>query len=278
MYYLLENHDIVNSEAAKLPVWSFNDLVKDIVNDNGTLYCVTVDHKKINVGRVVKESLSIFDVLCDGVKVLVKGSSRNPLTSTKDNWSMTYLSGKTKEWFTLKSIEGTDKLWVETVVEDKETSYKREDWGSNTTCDGGQPTGPTVDERYGIGCAYSHSDRITTNGESWNTGACSGQGPELSETRECCVAGVSDTGTVGSEAHRSNTNTVGTDYYKTYPSTRGSNHDGSTSCSVGGLSIKKYKKVICTLDDIRRDIVEIKDVKGQTVFLNGMVSFNNLSY
>lgn len=255
MYYLLENHDIVNSEAAKLPVWSFNDLVKDIVNDNGTLYCVTADHKKINVGRVVKESQSIFDVLCDGVKVLVKGSSRNPLTSTKDNWSMTYLSGKTKEWFTLKSIEGTDKLWVETVVEDKETSYKREDWGSN-----------------------SHSDRMTTNGESWNTGAGSGQGPEQSETRECCVAGASDTGTVGSEAHRSNTNTVGTDYYKAYPSTRGSNHDGSTSCSVGGLSIKKYKKVICTLDDIRRDIVEIKDVKGQTVFLNGMVSFNNLSY
>lgn len=89
---------------------------------------------------------------------------------------------------------------------------------------------------------------------------------------------MGDTGTVGSEAHRSNTNTVGTDYYKTYPSTRCSNHDGSTSCSVGGLSIKKYKKVICTLDDIRRDIVEIKDVKGQTVFLNGMVSFNNLSY
>lgn len=264
MYYLLENHDIVNSEAAKLPVWSFNDLVKDIVNDNGTLYCVTVDHKKINVGRVVKESQSIFDVLCDGVKVLVKGSSRNPLTSTKDNWSMTYLSGKTKEWFTLKSIEGTDKLWVETVVEDKETSYKREDWdsttGNNTT------TGPTVDERYSIGCAYSHNEgTVERNSVTEGWGTMAGDRDTGPTTRGCCDVGWRDTGTLGS------------DYCKTYPNTRGGNHDGSISCSVGGLSIKKYKKVICTLDDIRRDIVEIKDVKGQTVWINKCLSIISLT-
>ena len=259
MYYLLENHDIVNSEAAKLPVWSFNDLVKDIVNDNGTLYCVTVDHKKINVGRVVKESPSIFDVLCDGVKVLVKGSGRNPLTSNK--WSMTYLSGKTKEWFTLKSIEGTDKLWVETVVEDKEPLYKREDWGSwgskTTTGSGGQPTGPSI----GTGTTV-------TEGTGWNTCAGSGYGPAQSETRGCCDTGVCDTGTVGSESNRSSTISVGSEAYKCNFSTSGRNSDGSGSCSVGSLLIKKYKKVVCTLDDIRRDIVEIKDVKGQTVWIN----------
>lgn len=259
MYYLLENHGIVNSEAAKLPVWSFNDLVKDIVNDNSTLYCVTVDHKKINVGRVVKESPSIFDVLCDGVKVLVKGSNRNPLTSMKDNWTMTYLSGKTKEWFTLKSIEGTDKLWVETVVEDKEMSYKRETWVS-TTFGSSRPTGPTVVESDSIGCAYSHGDRMTTNGESWNTDV--GHGPTQSETRGCCGTGWCDTGTVGSETRRSNTNTTKNNDYKTYATTRGGKPD------TGGLSIKKYKKVICTLDDIRRDIVEIKDIKGQTVWID----------